>query len=149
MLFHHNPQKHDQVGAMVAMFQIRKGGLAEVSNLTQSHWDQSWDVTGQPRPLAVCCPSVLPGWRLLKGNDDSCSEMLGGEGVKVGFPRRVPTCSPTSLCTSWEEGRSQSSEKAAAWPRAKVVSYSSCMSPELTNTRSYNSIALIPGLDRA
>ena len=54
--------KHDQVGAMVAMFQIREGGLAEVSKLTHSHWEQNWDVNEQPRPLAVCCPSVLPDW---------------------------------------------------------------------------------------
>ena len=86
---------------------------------------------------------------LLQGEDDTRSEVQGGEGAKGGFLRHVPTCSPTSLCMSWEEGKSQSSEKAAAWPRAKVVSYSSWMSPGFTNTMSYNSIALILGLDRA
>lgn len=43
---------------------------------------------GNPDPwLCAAYQSCLAG-RLLKGNDATCSEMLGGGGVKVGFPRR-------------------------------------------------------------
>lgn len=75
MLFHHNPQTRPSrcYGCHVPG---KKGGLAEESNLTQSHWEQNWDVNGPPRPLAVCCPSVLPD-AASQGNDDTCSEMLG------------------------------------------------------------------------
>ena len=46
---------------MVAMFQVRKGGLAEESNLTQSHWEQN-GATQTPGCVLPISPARLAGF---------------------------------------------------------------------------------------
>lgn len=54
----------------------------------------------------------------------------------IRIPKWHLTCIPTLLTISWVEGKSQSSEKAAACPGANLVSKSSWMSPDYRKVKS-------------